>query len=210
MGDGDLGQQAGLVHHLDGLTRVVTLGGLTRQHDTVGTVQDGVGNVGNLSTGRARVVRHGLEHLSGTDDGLALDVALGNHHLLGDEYLGGGDLDTKVTTGNHDTVGGLQDLVKVVDTLLVLNLGNDLNLLTLLAEDITDALDVAAAADEGGEDHVNIVLDTEPQVADILLGQSGEVYVGTGQVDTLAGGDVAVVQALDTQGLVIHHLEDLK
>ena len=210
MRNGDLGQQASLVHHLDSLTRVVTLCGLTGQHDTVSTVQNGVGNVGDLSTGGAGVVGHGLEHLSGADDGLALDVALGDHHLLGDEHLGGGDLDTEVTTGNHDTIGGLQNLVKVVDTLLVLDLGDDLNLLALLAENITNALDVTATADERSEDHVNVVLDTELQVADVLLGQSGQVNVGAGQVDTLARGDVSVVQALDAQGLVIHHLKDLK
>ena len=210
VGDGDLGQQTGLVHHLDGLTGVVTLGGLTGQHDTVGTVENGVGNIGDLSTGGAGVICHGLEHLSGTDDGLALDVALGDHHLLGHEDLGGGDLDTEVTTGDHDTVGLLEDLVEVVDTLLVLDLGNDLDLTAVLAENITDALDIAAATDERSEDHVDLVLNTEAQIGNILLGQSGEVYVGTGQVDTLAGGDVAVVQALGAQVILIQHLEDLK
>lgn len=68
VGDGNLSQQAGLAHHLDSLARVATLGGLTRQHDTVGTVQDGVGNIGNLGTGRARVGGHALQHLSGADD----------------------------------------------------------------------------------------------------------------------------------------------
>ncbi len=37
--------------------------------------------------------------------GLPANVALGDHHLLGDEDLGRGDLDTQVTTGDHDTVG---------------------------------------------------------------------------------------------------------
>lgn len=208
--NGDLGQETGLVHHLDSLARVVTLGGLARQHDTVSTVQDGVGNVGNLSTGGARVVCHGLEHLSGANNGLALDVALGNHHLLGDEHLGGGDLDTQVTTGDHDTVSGLQDLVKVVNTLLVLDLGNDLNLLALLAENLTDLVDVATTADERGENHIDLVLHTELQIGNVLLRQSGEVYVGTGEVDTLARRDVAVVQALDAQGLLINNLEDLE
>lgn len=210
VGNGDLGQQTGLVHHLDGLARVVTLGGLAREHDTVGTVQDGVSNVRNLSTGGAGVVCHRLEHLSGADDGLALDVALGDHHLLGNEHLGGGDLDTKITTSDHDTVSGLQDLVKVVNTLLVLNLGNDLNLLALLTKNLTDLVDVAPPADKRGEDHVDLVLDAELQIGDILLRQSGEIYVGTGEVDTLARRDIAVVQALDTQGLLVNHLEHLE
>lgn len=208
--DGDLSQETGLGHHLDGLARVVTLGGLTRQHDTVGTVQDSVGNVGNLSTSGAGVVCHGLQHLSGANDGLALDVALGDHHLLGDEDLGSGDLDTQVTTGNHDTVGLLKNLIEVVDTLLVLDLGNDLDLLALLTKNLADVLNVGAAANERSEDHVDLVLNTELQIGNILGGKSRQVDVGAGQVDTLAGGDVTVVQALGLEGLLIDNLDDLE
>ena len=208
--DGDLSQQTGLVHHLDGLAGVRTLGGLTRQHDTIGTIQNGVGDIRHLSTSGTRVVRHGLEHLSGTDDGLTLDVTLGDHHLLGDEDLGGRDLDTKITTGNHDTVGLLKDLVEVVDTLLVLDLGNDLDLLSFLTEDLTDVADVATTTDEGREDHVDVVLDTESEIGDILLGQSGKVDVGAGKVHTLAGRDVTVVQALDAEGLIVYDFQDLE
>lgn len=196
------------MHHLDSLLGVVTLGGLTRQHDAVGTVQNGVANIADLSTGRARVVGHRLEHLGSADNGLAGNVALGDHHLLGNEDLSGRNLDTKVTTGNHDTVGLLQDLVEVVDTLLVLNLGNDLDLLAILAEDLTNGLDVAAAADKRGKDHVDLVLDTEPQVGLVLLGEGGKVNVGLGEVDTLLRRDLAVVQALAPQVLVVHNLED--
>lgn len=208
--DGNLGQQAGLVHHGNGLLGVVTLGGLTRQHDTVSTVEDGVTNVGNLGTGWTWVVGHALEHLGGANDWLAGHVALGDHHLLGDEDLGRWDLDTEVTTSDHDTVGELQDLVKVVDTLLVLNLGNDLDVLALLAEDLTDGGDVLTTADERGEDHVDTVLDTKPQVGLVLLGKRWEIDIGLWEVDTLLGGDLAVVDTPALEGLVVDNLEDLK
>lgn len=207
---GHLGQQAGFVHHADSLARVIALGRLSRQHDTVGAVEDSIGDVGHLRTSRPGIVRHGLEHLRGADDRLALDVALGDHHLLGDEDLGSGDLDPQITTGDHDAVGLVEDLVEVVDALLVLDLGNDLDLLALLAQDLTDMADIAAAADEGGEDHIDLVLHAKLQIADILLRQGGEVDVGSRQVDPLAGGDVAVVQALDAQGLVVYDLEYLE
>lgn len=208
--DGDLSKQAGLAHHTNSLTRVGTLGGFTGQHDTVRTIQHGVGNIRHLSTGGTRVVCHGLQHLSGANDGLALDVTLGDHHLLSDEDLGGGDLDTQVTTGDHNTVGLVQDLVKVVDTLLVLNLGNDLDLLTLLAKDIADVTDVTTTTDERSKDHVDLVLNTKLQVADVLLGQSRKVDIGARQVDTLAGRDSTVVQTLATQGLLVYDFEDLE
>ena len=208
--DGDLSKQTGLAHHTNSLARVGTLGGFTRQHDTVRTIEHGVGNIRHLSTGGTRVVCHGLQHLSGANDGLALDVTLGDHHLLSDEDLGGGDLDTQVTTGDHNTVGLVQDLVKVVDTLLVLNLGNDLDLLTLLAKDIADVTDVTTTTDERSKDHVDLVLNTKLQVADVLLGQSRKVDIGARQVDTLAGRDSTVVQTLATQGLLVYDFEDLE
>src|SRR5690349_21826569 len=71
VGDSDLSEQASLVHHGDSLDGVVALSGLSRQHDTVGAVKNGVTDVADLSTGRARVVCHGLEHLCGGDDGLS-------------------------------------------------------------------------------------------------------------------------------------------
>ena len=43
---------------------------------------------------------HGLEHLRGCDDGLALVVALLDHHLLCQEDLLCGNLHAQITTGN--------------------------------------------------------------------------------------------------------------
>lgn len=40
---------------LTSLHRVFALGSLTGQHDTVGSVENGVGDVGNLGTGGSRV-----------------------------------------------------------------------------------------------------------------------------------------------------------
>ena len=157
------------MHHGDSLLWIAALRCLTRQHDTVSTVEDSVTDVADFSAGWAWVVGHGLEHLSCANDGLAGNVALGDHHLLSDEDLAGWNLDTKVTTSDHDTVSLPQNLVEVVYTLLVLDLGNDLDVLALLAEHLADSSDVASTADERGEDHVDLVLDTELEIGLVLL-----------------------------------------
>lgn len=51
-------------------------------------------------------------HLCSTNYRLANPVAASNHHLLSQEDLLCGDLDTHVSTGNHDTITGLQNLFK--------------------------------------------------------------------------------------------------
>lgn len=178
--------QRTFAHLIHGLARVRALGCLARQHDTVCAVSDGVADVADLSTSWPGVLDHALEHLGGADDGLASKVAHGNHLLLGGEHLSGGDLNTKVTTGNHDTIGLLENLGKVVQTLSVLDLGNDLDVLALLAEDLPDGLDVLTTTNKRGEDHVDVVLDTKAQVVLVLLGEGRKIDVSVGQVDTLS------------------------
>lgn len=208
--NGLLGDETGLVHHLDGLNGVGTLGGLTRQHDTVSTIENGVTDIGDLGSGGSGVVGHRVKHLGGTDDGLTGKVALGDELLLGNENLGGGDLDTKITSGNHDTVGLLENLVKVVDTLLVLNLGDDLDALALLTENVSDGLDIVGGSNERGKDHVDTVLNTESEIGLVLLGQSGEIDISAGEVDTLSRRDLTVVEGLDLEGLGVNLLDDLE
>lgn len=210
VGDGILSLETGLVHLGNSLGGVGTLGRLTRKHDAVGAIGDGVANVANLSTGSTGVLDHGLEHLGGTDDGLASQVAHGNQLLLGSKHLGGGNLDTEITTGNHDTVGGTENLGKVVQTLAVLDLGNNLNVLALLPEHLADVVNVLGTTDEGGEDHVDIVLDTKQEIGLVLLGQSRQVDIGVGQVDTLLGGDEAVVAGAGFDSLVVLDAQDIK
>jgi hypothetical protein len=209
--DSGLGKEGGLSHHGDGLDGVVALGGLSGKHDTIGTVEDGIGNVGNLSTGRSGVVltwgktrtvlvmdpsssihallgthSHRLQHLGGTDRRLAGDGALGDHHLLSHEDLGGRDLDTKITSSNHDTVSLPQDLVKVDDTLLVLNLDDNLDPGAIWTENLSNLLDVVGGSDERSKDHVNTVLDTESKILLVLFRECGKIHSGLGEVDTLA------------------------
>lgn len=210
VGDGVLGLEARLVHLGDGGDGVGALGRLAGEHDAVGAVGDGVADVGDLGAGWARVVDHGLEHLGGADDGLAGHVAHGDHLLLGGEDFGGGDLDAEVTTGDHDSVGLLEDLGEVVEALSVLDLGDDLDVRAGLAEDVADGGDVLAAADEGGEDHVDVVLDAEEEIGLVLVGEGGEIDVGVGEVDALLGGDLAVVAGPGADGLVVDDLEDIE
>jgi len=168
--DGGLGFLADDVHHGDGLSGVVTLGGLTGEHDAVSAIHDSVGYIRDFGAGGTRVVGHRLEHLRGADDGLAEDVALGDDHLLSEEDLLDRDLNTEVTTSDHDTIGFTDDFIEAVDTLLVLDLGDNLDAGAALTKHLSDLSDGLRRADEGGEDEVDTVLHTPLQVADVLRG----------------------------------------
>lgn len=51
-------------------------------------------------------------YLCCTCDWLAGSVAASNHHLLSEEDLFRGDLDTQIATSNHDAVAGFHDFIK--------------------------------------------------------------------------------------------------
>lgn len=207
--DGGLGEEAGLGHHLDGLDGVGSLGGLSREHDAVGSVEDGVGDIRDLGSGRSGVVSHGLEHLGRDNDGLSGNVALGDHHLLGHEHLRGGDLDSEISSGDHDSVGDGEDLVEVDDSLLVLDLDDDLDVGSLGSEDLSDGEHIVGGSDEGGKDHVDSVLDSELEVLLVLLRERGQVDGGLGEVDSLSRAERSGVDGSDSELVSLdgEHLE---
>jgi len=136
--------------------------------------------------------------LGGDNDRLASDVALGNHHLLGQKDLAGGDLNTKVTTSNHDTIAGPQNLVEVGNTLLVFDFDDDLDVGTLGTKDGTDIGHILSATNKRSKDHIDTVFNTEEEILLVLLRKSRKIDIGLGKVDALAGGDVSVVDGADS------------
>ena len=80
----------------------------------------------------------------------------------------------------------------------------------LLAQNLTNVLDVLTPADEGSKDHVDIVLDAKPEIGLVLLGEGWEIDVGIGKVDTLAGRDEAIVSRPDLDSLLIDNLKNIK
>eukprot|EP00967_Tisochrysis_lutea_P060099 scaffold76769_cov30-Tisochrysis_lutea.AAC.2 len=149
-------------HHGDRFERVRAFGGLARKHHAVGAIDDGVGHIGRLGARRTRVVGHRLEHLSRADNRLTRHVALGDHHLLREEDLLRWDLNAQVATRNHHTVRLSKDGIEVSHALVVLDLGDNAN---ALADDRVGrhkarahVAHILRLADEGCEDHVDILL----------------------------------------------------
>lgn len=98
----------------------------------------------------------------------------------------------------------------MVQALLIFNLRNDLDFLSILTQDFSDVLDVISAAYERRKDHINLVLHTEPEVVFVLFGQCREIDVGAWKVDTFLGCDLAVVECSNANSLVVDNLENLE
>ena len=143
-----LSHQASGAHLPDSQFGIVARGRLAAEHDTVSTVRDGVSDITDLSTGGARILDHALEHLGCADNRLAGNVAESNEFLLSSKDLRRRNLNAQIATGHHYAVGGRKNLLEVVQTLAVLNLGDNLDMLAILPENITDVMDISGGSDE--------------------------------------------------------------
>lgn len=158
-----------------------------------------------------------LPHLCGTDDGLANPVAFASHHFLGKEDLLCWDFNTQISTRNHDAVTSLQDLIESgkqegkspsarsrsvcseqgshspAHALVVLQLADDLDVLSLLTQHFPDSVDISSLTDEGGKNHVDPLFHTKLQVLYVLLGHSRQVDGSSRQVDAFLAAQHAAV-----------------
>ncbi len=66
-------------------------------------------------------------------------VALLNHHLLSQEDLLCRDLHAQVSSRNHDGIGLLQNVIKVLDALLILHFADNLDLPAPGSQDLDNA-----------------------------------------------------------------------
>ncbi len=196
-------------HHGDGFDGVLAGGGLAGEHDGVGAVVDGVGYVGGLGAGGARVLDHGLEHLGGGDDGLAVLGGAADDVLLDGGDLFGRDLDAEIAAGDHDGVGDFEDAVEVLDGLGLFELGDDPGVGLEGGEAAFDVADVVGGADEGDGDGVDALSDGEDQILLVFLGERGDLDGDAGEIDALVlaehaavdddAGDVGAFDLLDAE-----------
>lgn len=198
---GELGLLGNARHGGNGLDGIFSVGGLATEHEGIGAVIDGVGDVGYLGTGGTGILYHRVEHLRSHDDGL-----LGLHTLLDEAALYAGNLllghfNTEVATGYHHAVSNFEYLVDIVDTLLVLDFGDNLYLAVVGIEYLLYGQHVLTVAYKRVGNEVDIFLDGVENVATVFLGEGGQVDAHTGHVDTLARTQLAGILC-DTQKIV--------
>ncbi|GIX60969.1 uncharacterized protein BcabD6B2_04040 [Babesia caballi] len=190
--------EAQLRHDLHAVDRVLAVGRLPRQHHTVAAVQHRVDDVRGLRPGGPREVDHGLQHLGRGDDRLGGLVAPLDHVLLRQADLLNGDFHAQVAAGDHDAVGLGDDFVDVAQALHVLDLGDNLDVPSGLAQHSPALPDIIRRLREGERDEVEIVGDCEvDDVVDVLLPQDWEVDLDARQVHVLLFADGGVVEHLD-------------
>ena len=188
-----LSLESNVGHHLHRLNGIVAIGRFAREHEGIGVGIDSVGDVGHFGARGTRVLDHALEHLCGHDDRL-----MGADALLNDVALNTGNeliihLDAQITTGHHNAIGGLDDFINVVHTLLVLNLGDDADSAVAGVEDGTDVIDIFFGTHETMGYEVNAVVDGKAQIGAVFLGERREIDAHSRHVHALARTQCTVI-----------------
>ena len=146
-------------------------------------------------------MNHGLQHLRCGNDHLARLIALADKLFLKTGQLFVSDLHTHVSACHHNAVGVAQNVVKIVDALDILDLGNDLDQVTaVVVKELAHGDDVISRAHKGRGDKIHIVLDAEDQVALVGFAQERHIQMYVGNVDAFVVADDAAV-AYGTQNV---------
>ena len=102
----------------------LSAGGFAGEHDGVGAVENGVGNVTGLGARGARVFDHRLEHLGGDDHRLAPFRGAADHVLLNDGNFLGRHLDPRSPRATMTPSAASKNFFQMLDRLRLFELGD--------------------------------------------------------------------------------------
>ena len=135
-------------HSLNCFYRVVAGSTLTWEHYGWCLVKDCIRNIIDLCTGRAGIMSHALKHLGCYDYELTWLKALAYHILLYNRNLFKRNFNTHISSCYHDSVSNIDNCIKILNTLLALNLGNELGGIVMLLLKSADFKNILCTADE--------------------------------------------------------------
>src|SRR5208282_1208852 len=179
------------VENLDAFERIFADGGFAAEHDGVGLLEHGVGDIRDLGARRHGRFNHAFEHVRGDDDGFADPQARFDDAALDDGQFLIRDFDAEVAARDHDAVGFLHDGFQVGDGLLVFDFGDDERVEPARLEKFPQLKQIAGFADERKGDQVHARFESEPDVLDVLGGERGQADFDAGQVDVAAAAQFA-------------------
>ena len=129
---------------------------------------------------------HGVKHLCCCNNRFSCCVNFLDDFLLDNRYIFRRDLNTHVTSGDHDAICCFNNLVDIVNALLVLNLCNDLNLFTaVFFQDFSYFADIVCSTCKRCCNEIKSFLDTEEKIIMVFFTDEWHLQVCTRNIDTL-------------------------
>ena len=103
------------------------------------------------------------------------------------------NLDTQITTGDHDTVDNFQDFIDVIDAFLVFNLGNDAHIGAEALQKAPDLHGIIGAAYKGGCNIIHSRICRKGNIGHVCFRHKGQLQDSPWHSDTLTGRNLPAV-----------------
>ena len=110
--------------------------------------------------------------------------------FLDHRYLLYGDLHSKVTPCNHDSIYHIQNSVYIFEGLGTFYLGNDKGIITCLGCRFLQGQDIIRALDKGFTYRINTLLQGEFKALVISIRKRADAEINAGEVDSLVGTEL--------------------
>ena len=131
--------------------------------------------------------------MGSSNDCFALLVGHFNDFLLVNRDISRLDFNAQIASGDHDAVGNFQDLIEVIETFLVFDLGDDLDLrLAHFGDDLADLQDILCPSDKRSGDEIDIVVAAETDVFVILHGDKRHGQFDARHIAAFSGSQLTV------------------
>ena len=199
-----------LYHRSERFYRIFPGRRLPGQHDRACPLVDRIGHIRRLGTGRPRVLHHGVQHLRGSDHLLSRIINFCDDLLLDDRHVLQRDLHAHIAAGDHDPVRCLDNAVNIVDSLLVLYLRDDIDLLpAILAQELPDLFHIIRCPRKRSRDKVKALLDAEQDILPVLFTDKRHADIISRKVDPFSVRNRTAV-LYDTVHILPFDAHDLK
>ncbi len=163
-------------------------GCFTRQHDRIGTFENGIGYIRYLRPGGNRTLYHGFHHLGGRDDRFVQRTGPVNNALLNGRHLGIADFNPQISPCYHNSVWFLNDFIDGLNSFSPFNFGNDGGCAIYLVEQPASLLNIRCTANKGDSDIICLHLSGGFQVFAIFVRQGAGGKPSAFAIDPLVVG----------------------
>ena len=172
-------------HHGHRLARILPAGSFGRKHHGIRAIEDRVRHIARFRPRGAGIFDHGLQHLGRDDDRFPPLGRAPNHVLLNHRHLLGKHLDAEIAARHHHAVRRLNDLLQLLQSLRLFELGNDGDFTALILDELLHLAHIRRRAYERNCDHVDVVLEPEFQILSIFIRERGNGQRNSRQIDAL-------------------------
>ena len=177
-------------HHFQRFHRKSAGSSLSRKHNGTGSVVYRIGYVCCLRTGRSWILNHGIQHLGSRNCQFPCFVYFLDNDFLGDWNLFIRKFHTHVSSGNHNCIGNIYNLIDILKTFAILDFGNNFNIFSaILYKQFSNLFHIIPASHKRRGYKINIIFYSKQNICFIAGAHKRHVYMDSRNIYSFVIGN---------------------